>query len=256
VSITADATWLIAVILVSLRLGSILLMSPLFNLFNLPLHVRVGFTLAIAAMLVCGIGTAHLGALPDTVAGLAQAATGELIIGSILAFAVFAGFAVFQFAGRVMDTQLGFGVAGLVDPSTRSQAPLLGMLLNLTAVITFFLVDAHHLLLRGLAYSLEHVPLGAPLRQILLDQVVAQFGAMFVFSAMLAAPVMIVTLLLDVSMAMMARTMPQMNVFIIGLPLKIFVGLVVLALSLSFLMPLFERVFSGIFAGWERVVAN
>jgi flagellar biosynthetic protein FliR len=67
---------------------------------------------------------------------------------------------------------------------------------------------------------------------------------------------MIVTLLVDTSMAMMARTMPQMNVFIVGLPLKIFVGLVVLALSLSFLMPLFERVFTNIFDGWLRVIVG
>ena len=255
-SITADVTWLVAVMLVSLRFGTILLMSPVFNFINLPIRVRVGLTLVLAASMVTGLGSARLGAVPNTVAGLAQAAAVELVIGAILAFAVFAGFAVFQFAGRVMDTQLGFGVAGLIDPSTRSQAPLLGMLLNMAAVITFFLVNGHHLLIRGLAYSLEHVPVGVPLRDIPVDQVVAQFGAMFAFSAMLAAPVMIVTLLIDISMAMMARTMPQMNVFLIGLPLKIFVGLLVLALSLNYLTPLFERVFTSIFDGWERVAAG
>jgi flagellar biosynthetic protein FliR len=255
-SLTVDMTWLVAVMLVTLRLGAVIVMSPVFNFINLPVHVRVALTLAIAALLVTGLGTARLGSIPNTVNGLAQSAAAELLIGTLLAFAVFAGFAVFQFAGRIMDTQLGFGVAGLIDPSTRSQAPLLGMMLNMAAVITFFLVDGHHLLIRGLVFSFERIPVGSPLRSIPVDQVVAQFGAMFVFSAMLAAPVMIVTLLVDTAMAMMARTMPQMNVFIIGLPLKIFVGLVVLAISLSFLMPLFERVFTSIFDGWQRVIVG
>jgi len=140
-SLNVDMTWLVAVMLVTLRLGAVMLMSPVFNFISLPLQVRVALTLALAALLVTGVGTARLGSIPNTLDGLAQSAVAELLIGTLLAFAMFAGFAVFQFAGRIMDTQLGFGVAGLIDPSTRSQAPLLGMMLNMAAVITFFLVD-------------------------------------------------------------------------------------------------------------------
>ena len=255
-SLTTDVTWVFAVLLVSLRLGVVVVMSPLFSFMGLPLHLRIALTLTFAALLVAGTSPASLAAIPTTVAELVQSAAMELLIGGCLAFAIFAAFAAFQFAGRIMDTQLGFGVAGLVDPSTRAQAPLLGTVLNMAAVITFFAIGGHHLLFRGLAFSLQKIPPGAQLRAIPVDQVVSQFGSMFVFSALLASPVMIVILLVDMSMALMARTMPQMNVFIVGLPLKIFVGLMVLALSLGYLLPVFERVFAGLFGGWERVIGN
>jgi flagellar biosynthetic protein FliR len=94
------------------------------------------------------------------------------------------------------------------------------------------------------------------LKGLPLDQVLAQFGAMFVFAALLAAPVMTVVLLVDIAMAVMARTMPQMNVFIIGLPLKILVGLIVLAISLGFLGPAFSLVFAGIFTSWQALLTH
>jgi flagellar biosynthetic protein FliR len=189
-------------------------------------------------------------------AALATAALNELVWGTLLAFTVLAGFAAFQLAGRILDIQLGFGVVGLIDPGTRTQAPLIGTLLNMTAVLTFFLVGGHQLLLRGLAFSLQSIPPGTALGALPLGVVVGQFGAMFLSAALLAAPVMTVVLLADVAMAIMARTMPQMNVFIIGLPLKILVGLVVLAVSLGLLGPLFTRIFTDIFTGWQQLMEH
>jgi flagellar biosynthesis protein FliQ len=88
-------------------------------------------------------------------------------------------FAAFQFAGRLMDTQLGFGVAGLIDPATGTQAPLLGTVLNMTAVMTFFLLGGHRLLIHGLAYSLTEIGPGLPLTRVPVTEIIAQFGAMF-----------------------------------------------------------------------------
>jgi flagellar biosynthetic protein FliR len=79
---------------------------------------------------------------------------------------------------------------------------------------------------------------------------------MFVFATLLAAPVMTVVLLVDLAMAVMARTMPQMNVFIVGLPLKILVGLIVLAISLGFLEPAFTLVFEGLFESWQAILTH
>jgi flagellar biosynthetic protein FliR len=255
VVISAQLPWLLTVMLVSVRFGAVVLMTPVFSLIALPLNIRVLFVLALSATLVSGMDP-ELIANIDSPGRLALAAATELAIGSVLAFGLLAGFAAFQFAGRIMDIQLGFGVAGLIDPTTRSQAPLLGTILNMAAVLTFFLLGGHRLLLKGLAFSLQQMPPGAALKGLPADQVVAQFGAMFVYAALLAAPVMTVVLLVDIAMAMMARTMPQMNVFIVGLPLKILVGLIVLAISLGFLGPAFSLVFAGLFAGWQTLLAH
>jgi len=254
VAISAQLPWLLTVMLVSVRLGVVVILTPVFSLIGLPVKIRLLFVLALSALLVSGMESGL--AVIDSPASLAIAAAHELLIGGLLAFGLFAGFATFQFAGRIMDIQLGFGVAGLIDPTTRSAAPLLGTILNMTAVLTFFVIGGHRLLLKGLAFSLQQMPPGAPLKGIPLDQVLAQFGAMFVFAALLAAPVMTVVLLVDIAMSVMSRTMPQMNVFIIGLPLKILVGLIVLAISLGFLGPAFSLVFSGIFTSWQALLTH
>jgi flagellar biosynthesis protein FliR len=255
--LSAELPWLMTTLLVSLRLGVVMLMTPVFAALGLPLRVRVLLVLALSAMLVSGMAPAIVTAAATSAAGkLALAAANELLLGGLLAFGLFAGFAAFQFAGRIMDIQMGFGVAGLLDPATRNHAPLLGMILNLTAVLTFFAIGGHHLLLRGLAFSLERIPPGSSLSAFPIATVIEQFGAMFVYAALLAAPVMTVILLVDIGMAMMARTMPQMNVFIIGLPLKIFVGLAILAISLGFIGPAFARVFDGLFTGWQKIITH
>ena len=135
-----------------------------------------------------------------------------------------------------------------------SQAPLIGTALNYMAVATFFLLNGHHFLLRGIAYSFERVPVGTGLETLPIGVVVAQFGSMFVFGLLMVAPAVVALLLIDITMAVAARTMPQVNVFILSLPLKIFVGISVLALTLPIAGPFLERVYGSIFRYWEGVL--
>lgn len=176
----------------------------------------------------------------------------ELAIGAAMAFGVFAAFAAFSLGGRILDFQMGFGVASLIDPSTNSQAPMLGTFLSMLAVIVFFLVDGHHLMLKGIAYTLHHYPPGTT-PKFDIHIIVNQFGHMFTYGVMLAAPVIFIILLIDISMGIAARTMPQVNMFIVMLPLKIAVGLLVLMLSLKFLLPLMKKVYISIFSYWQQL---
>lgn len=252
---TVDLRWLTAVMLVSIRLGMVFLLTPVFSLIGLPVNVRVLLVLALAATLVSGMGASLLVAVPSAPGALALAALNELALGGLLAFALIAGFAAFQLAGRVLDIQLGFGVAQLIDPATRAQAPLLGTILNMAAVLLFFAVGGHRLLLEGIAYSLRQIPPGSSLSGIPARLIVEQFGALFLNAALLAAPVLTVVLMVDIALATMSRTLPQLNIFIVGLPLKILVGLVVLAVAMGSFAPAFSRVFDGIFDNWQAVLS-
>ncbi|TQV73398.1 flagellar biosynthetic protein FliR [Exilibacterium tricleocarpae] len=251
--IEADMLVISAVLLMFIRLSALFLLTPLFVAAPMPVTVRTLFFLALAFMLIAGL-SATPATLPQTLSEWFIAAAQELLIGAVMAFGLFAAFAVFLFGGRILDFQMGFGVANLIDPATQTQGPLLGTILNLMAVMTFFLLDGHHLLIRGIAFSLQQVPIGQSPGALRIDEVVMQFGIMFTFGLMLVAPAVFSLLLLDVGLAVSARTMPQVNIFIVGLPLKIFVGLVVLALSLNYMSPLLKRVFASIFRYWERVL--
>lgn len=253
-TLTVEIAWILAVSLVALRSGAALAFTPLFGAGHVPTHFRVLLAIALSALIVSGLGIVPA-MLPLSVSAFAAAALAELVLGAVLAFGVFTAFAAFLLAGRVMDVQLGFGVATLIDPVNRSPSPLLGTVLNLTAVAMFFAIDGHHMLLRGLVFSLEQAPPGTFISEVDPGILVAQFGAMFVSAAAIAAPVLFTILLIDVVLAVIARTMPQVNVFIVSLPLKIFVGLLMLAISLRYMGSLVARIFEDLFDYWHRLLS-
>lgn len=249
---TVTFGWLAAVVLVSIRLGAVFLLSPLFSVGGLPVRVRVMLVWGLAVMLVMALNIPHsLNEL--TMSTFAQSALFELFLGSLMAFGMHCAFATFHLGGRILDFQVGFGAASLIDPMTDNQNPLLGTLLHLLAVVMFFLVNGHHLFLKGLAYSFEKIPPGS-LTQMSLAPVLEQFGLMFIYGVAVVAPAVFALFLVDVGMAIAARTMPQVNVFIISMPLKVFVGLVVLAMSLTYMGPLMMRIYDSIFRYWMTLL--
>jgi flagellar biosynthetic protein FliR len=252
-NISFEIAWVIAVLLVSIRFGMVFVLTPLFTAAQVPVQFRVLFTLAMSALIVAGVGVTAA-KVPISTLGLIQAALSEAVIGGVMAFGVLAAFAAFLLGGRIIDIQMGFGVASLIDPATRSQVSLLGTFLNLTAVVAFFAVDGHHMIIRGLVFSLQHIPPGTSLGEINMGAIVAHFGAMFIFGVMIVAPALFSILLLDVGLAVVARTMPQLNIFIISLPLKIFVGLAITAISLPYTGSVMSKIFESIFSYWETLI--
>ena len=252
--ITVEIAWIVAVLLISIRLMGVFVLTPVMATLQIPNRYRLVLVLALSALMVSAIGT-KLVAVPTSVGELASAALAELVIGGVLAFGLFAAFGAFLLGGRIIDMQMGFGVANLIDPATRAQASLMGTFLNLLAVMVFFAIDGHHMIIRGVAYSLEQLPPGSGLLQLQPAALLLQFGAMFTYAVMIVAPALFAILLLDVGLGVMARTMPQVNIFIVSLPLKIFLGLTMTAISVNYLGPVMTRIFESIFLYWEKVLA-
>ena len=245
--------FVLAVMLVSIRVGMIFLLTPLFSIGNLPLRIRIILTMALSLVFVLLLQKQQL-FTSISVNRLFEIIVYEAFFGLLLAFGVFTAFASFNFGGRILDYQMGFGVASLIDPVTHNQDPLLGTMLNIMAVMVFYLVDGHHMLIRGLLYSFETFPPGTMISHMPIDEVTKQFGAIFTFGLGLVAPVVFVIFLLDVSLAIAARTMPQVNMFIISIPIKIFVGLSVLAMSIAHFAPMLTKIYMSIFQYWQLVL--
>lgn len=249
--IETDMGGIVAMLLMSIRTSAALVLTPVFSSLQWPLRMRVLFVLALCALMAASLHVSPV-AQPWSLGAMLSAALAEVVLGSVLAFGLFAGFGALALGGRIMDLQIGFGIATLIDPATRAQAPLMGTFLQLLAVLVFFAIDGHHWLIRGLAFSFTHLPPGTGLSEMRLDVVVAQFGLMFVYALAVVAPIVFAIFLLDVGLAVMARTMPQVNVFIVSMPLKIFVGLLTFAASLHYVRPLMERIFTSIFSYWQK----
>lgn len=242
--------WLMGTVLVAIRVAGVLMLTPVLAITRAPTRVRIMFVLVLAAMLVT---SAQVPAVrpPATLGQLAEMSAHELVVGALLAFGVFAAFGAFLLGGRILDYQMGFGIASLIDPATNTQTAMIGVVLNMTAVMFFFSIDGHHMLIRGLAYSLQQLPPGTSVLEMSLGRIVAQFGSMFVFAVTVVAPALFSVLLLDACLAVAARTMPQVNIFFVSFPLKIFVGLTVLAVSMRFMAPVMEKILGSIFVYWQ-----
>lgn len=252
-TIDIDPAWMLAVFFTAIRLGVVLVMTPIFSSLTGLVTVRVLLTLLLSALLVSGLEGRLPPPTPD-LGPLLLAALAELVVGLTLAFGVFAAFGAFSVAGKILDTQTGFGLGNVYDPVTRAGAPLFATMLNLVAVAVFFGMDAHHALLRGVAFSLRQAAPGSGFHALAAEAVIRQFGLMFSLGVALIIPVMLCLLLAETGLAVVSRVLPQMNVFVVGVPVKIVVGLSVFALTIGTLQPVMARVFGSIFIYWEQVL--
>lgn len=249
-----DPAWMLAVFFTAVRLGVLLVMTPVLSALNGLVTVRVLLTLALSALLVSGLGL-RAPAMPLDIVPLIFNALGEMVIGLTLAFGVYTAFAAFAVAGKILDIQSGFGMGNVYDPVTRAGAPLFATMLNLVAVIAFFGMDAHHAMLRGFAFSLQQVPPGTGFHALDLEAALRQFGLMFSLGVALIIPVMLCLLLTETALAIMSRVLPQMNVFVVGVPVKIVAALALFALTIGAMSPVMTRVYGSIFLYWEQVLS-
>jgi flagellar biosynthesis protein FliR len=252
-SLRVDIGWLLATLLLSVRVAAAMMLAPVFGPTQIPGTVRVLLSLSIGVAIVAALPDAP--ALPDALGStprLAAAALGELVIGASLSFGFLAAYAATQVAGRVLDVQMGFGVASVLNPASEGFAPLLGSVFGMAAVAVFLGLDGHHVLVQALALSAHSVPPGAMSYTVDWDAVLKQSGVMFTFGTALAAPVMLALLLADVSMAVLARSMPSLNIFVLSFSLKIVLGLTGLAAALRLAEPLLAALYGTTFEYWQR----
>jgi flagellar biosynthesis protein FliR len=254
-SLGIDLAWITVVLLAGVRIGALFVLTPVFGAMPMPPRLRVLFALLLAATMVTALQVTSPAAASAarSVGALALAALAEAAIGAAMAFGLFAAFGAFQFAGKLLDIQIGFSLGTVFDPVTRMQAPLLGSLLNLLGVMVFFALDGHLLLMRGIAYSLTTMPPGQLPSGWNIAAFANQFGVMFLFGLTIAAPVVFALLLTDIGLGIASRTMPQLNIFTVGIPVKIVVGLLLFMATLNAMAPVMARVFGTVLTFWQRL---
>jgi flagellar biosynthetic protein FliR len=253
-----DLAWLTSVLLLAARVAGATVLMPIFGPVEVPASVRVILAVAIAAALVSGLtGLSTAGAVASltSTGSLGIAMLSEVVIGATFAFGFLAAYAATQVAGRVLDIQMGFSAASVFNPALRSLAPLTGSILGMLGIVMFLALDGHHLLLRALAESARATPPGTVFASDHFgwDALIAQSSVMFAFGLTLASPVMVSLLLADIAIAFFARSVPQLNPFVLGFAIKILLGLVGLAAAIRLSGSMFERLFATTFHYWEQI---
>ncbi|EIT85097.1 flagellar biosynthesis protein FliR [Fictibacillus macauensis ZFHKF-1] len=227
-----------AILLVFIRISVFLATAPVFSYRTIPVTFRLGGAGFLAVIVVMTMGAPHIPlSLHFIVALLLEGLIGMLLglLASFLLYGV-------HIIGGFLDLQMGFAIAGVIDPQTGIQTPLMGKYLYHFAMLLLFITNGHYMLLDGIFYSYQFVPIGGHVDLSageVANYAVTVFTAMFLIAFQLAMPIVGTLFLVDLALGIVARTVPQINVFVIGLPLKILVAFVILLLVL----PLF---FSGI----------
>jgi flagellar biosynthetic protein FliR len=234
--------FLVVVLLVSLRIVPTLAFSPPFTLVRIPAIVRVILCLALSAWIVSS-HPAQTSAVDVAQFGFLAIAASELMIGLALALALQLAFAALMTAGRVIDLQAGYAFAMIADPSSRTQMPLIGMIFAYAAAAVFFATDGPQNLLAIWSLSVEHLPLGASLGSDALPILTGYIGSIFVMAFGSGGLVLLVLFMIDFAIALVSRTLPQMNVLFLGFQVKALATLVVLPIALAGSAALFLRMF-------------
>lgn len=244
-----------ATLLIATRLGALFLATPPFGAVAVPASVRVLLVVGLAAALAPTVdaraaleATAGLGPL---VAALAS----EAAFGAAMALGVALAFAAFQIGARLLDVQIGFGIGQVFDPATQQQLPVLAGLAAPLALVLFVTADVHHALLRAVAAGLERYPPGAPWPlEAAAGPLFAQASAAFALGFALVAPVVVVLALVDLGLGVLGRHLPQMNLFVLGIPVKVIAGLAALSLWIGGAGAVVGRIHGTLLAGWSAMV--
>lgn len=226
------------------RLSGLFLSAPILSSRMMPGRIKILIIVALAAMMAYFVPITYAQEITAPAYFIAALAV-EILIGYTIGFVAYMVFGAIQLAGQIMDMQMGFGIVNVVDPQSGTQIPLMGNLTQTVALLLYLAIDGHHYLFQALIQSYKVIPvLGLSLNGNVIDLIIQVSVYMFVIAVKISAPIVIAILAADIAMGFVARTVPQMNVFIVGLPLKILVGLG----SLFMMMPIYIWVFNMLFA--------
>ena len=217
------------------RTSGLFMIAPFFGSMNIPMQVRAGASLAFAVVLFPVVDGLSTVAAPTTLLAYTAAVIAELFVGWLIGFVAYVCFSAIHMAGKVMDMQVGFAVVNVMDPTSGQQIPLIGSFLYNLSIIVFLVTNGHHMLITALAESFHLVPLMTMQPNLSLSMIMVNFVyGVFVTGMKVAMPVTFAILLVNVSLGILARTMPQLNIFVVGIPMQLMVGVGVLAMLLPF----------------------
>jgi flagellar biosynthetic protein FliR len=227
------ASQITALLLLSLRIAPTLAFAPPFTLVRTPAMVRIALSLGLSIWLLAAHPEAA-SSVGSSAGALAASAASELLLGATLAISLQLAFAAIMTAGRALDIQVGFGLAQIADPTLRTHMPLVGTLFVYAAAAVFFGTDGPLDLLAIWSRTLDVIPLGGFAGSPTLRPLLNYVDLVFILAMGLAGVVFLTIFIIDVAIAFVSRTLPQMNVLLLGFQVKTIALLLTLPFVFAF----------------------
>jgi len=233
-------------LLVLLRVSALLIVAPIFGHRNYLARAKI-ILAATVSLVVFPLVARSAPEIPEGLYPYALIMLKEVAMGVALGFAVLLLFVGIQFAGQLVGLQMGFGIVNVIDPQSSNQVSIIGQYLNILAVLILLTTNGHHMILKGLVSSFDVVPLGGvELKASVAAKMIVLTSQAFIVAVKIAAPILLSLFLVSVALGILARTVPQMNVFIVGFPVQIAVGLTALIVALPMFFVLLGRLMGSL----------
>jgi flagellar biosynthetic protein FliR len=225
-----DLSTVVRFALLLVRPGMVVMIAPMLGGTYAPTRVKVALTVLLAVALAPSVAVP----MASNDVSLTLLVSREVVIGLAIAMSVRALIAAAELAGHLSGFQIGFSYAATIDPVSGVRNTVLTSLYGLLAVLAFFAIDGHHEIIRALAISYARLPIGAGhVDGSMLTSVRNILALVFTVGARLAAPIIVVLLIVELAIGLIARSAPALSFMVIGYPLRLIVGLSVLALMIA-----------------------
>ena len=231
--------------LVFARMTGMFVVSPIFGRQNLPVYYKVGFSFFVT-LIVATSAPVTAPASSGSVAGYALLALREFVVGACIGFVPYLMFSAIYVAGQLIDMKIGFSMVNVLDPVSNMQIPITANFYFILCMLTFITVNAHHTVILTISRSYDLIPLGRlNIDADVIKTLLRLFSDVFVTGFRIAAPIVFTVLLTDVALGVISKAMPQINVFMVGMPLKILVGLIIIIIAMPAMMLILGELFKN-----------
>lgn len=225
------------------RILALIMSSPIFSNPALPLRVRLGLGIMITLVVAPTLAAPSAPVDPASLQGLLLLAQ-QIVIGIAMGFTIRIVFVAVEAAGELAGLQMGLGYATFFDPQVSGHIPVIGRFLGLVATLVFLTLDGHLHVVYLLSRSFSAMPIEASMLQAPTLLMLVHWGAeIFRSGVLLALPLLAALLIANLALGVLTRAAPQLNLFAVGFPLTLALGLIMLSLTLPFFGPALERLF-------------
>jgi flagellar biosynthesis protein FliR len=238
---------------IGLRVAGLMSFAPFFGNLSIPAPIKAVFTIVLTALLypICVI--------PPTAStpwGWMRLAFSEAILGLAMGLCLQIAFEGAQLAGQLAGFQLSFSLVNLIDPQTNVDTPVLSVFHQLLVLLIFLHLNVHHWMLRGLAKSFDYIPIGnVVISTAAMKSLFRDATAIWLVGVQIAAPILLATMLIDVTVGFLSKASPQLPAILLSIPLKSLVGYVVLAVAVGLWPAILEKQFT-LALGWSETMLH
>lgn len=233
-------------LLIFARMIAFFVVMPLFSYRTIPTTFKIGFSVFLSLIFISSLETTEVIEFDFQFILLIMK---EVIIGLLIGLIAYIILSAVQIAGGFIDFQMGFAIANVIDPQTGAQSPIIGQYFYIFALLFLLSVNGHHLLIDGIYHSYQLIPIDSffSIGEDFGEFILLTFNKMFLIAFQMSIPLVGCLFLVDVALGIIARTVPQVNVFVVGLPLKIAVSFSVLLFFMAIYISLTKMLFEYMF---------